>query len=342
MNLTPVEQESRLRLKAHKPLVYDKIIHYATKLERGQSVAMLNLQYSYLCNFHCSHCLIAMSRDSIRPSITPAGVKNLCDQADALGLAHFCLTGGEPLAFPDLGAILTAIGTDRFHVQVDSNGFLLTDLRAEWLAERGVDKIQLSLDGLDASTHDAFRNKPGSHAAVMRAIAATMRAGMGLQIGTVATHERVNSKEFEAFLDFMDAVPASVYVMAPKLCGEWEGRLDLLWTDTDAARVSELGTRHKMTTHLSSGWGLEGGCLAVRRIVNINPWGDVMPCPGMPFSLGNFLDTPLADILKKGMRDFGKLCPVCLTGQNEDFNRLLIARTYGQEYPVPIEKMWFP
>jgi MoaA/NifB/PqqE/SkfB family radical SAM enzyme len=337
MKLTIPEREARERLRLSKPLVYNKVRRYAEMLARGKSIATLDVQYSFLCNFHCVHCAVSNQREIVRECMTPADIKNLCDQADAYGLAHFCITGGEPLAFPDLKEVIEAIGPERFYIQIDTNGYLLTQLRADWLKALGVDKIQLSLDGLDAMEHDQFRRKQGSYVRVLNAINYSKNTGMSVQIATVVTHQSIG--EFEKFLDFTDRFGAVVAVQTPKLEGEWEGHYDLLLTADDMAKIADMRKRHNVNTHLTPGWGMDIGCLAAKKILTINAWGDCMPCSGMRFSLGNIRETPLKDILAKGIRYFGAYNPMCRTGTDVEFNKQVLTKTYRDGAPLPIEDM---
>jgi MoaA/NifB/PqqE/SkfB family radical SAM enzyme len=190
----------------------------------------------------------------------------------------------------------------------------MTKKKAEQLAALGVDRIQVSLDGLDAESHDAFRRKPGAYVKALQAMKYIKAAGMGLQIGSVLTHERIATGEMERFLTFTDTLGGKVSLTFPFLLGEWEGRSDLLLTDKDMAIMREMETRHNVATHLSSKYGNPGECMAVKRMVIISPWGDVNPCAGIRRDLGNILDEPLADILQRAMRVYGKPCRVCRVG----------------------------
>jgi MoaA/NifB/PqqE/SkfB family radical SAM enzyme len=341
MSLTQREQNNQARLKQIKPLVYAKVIKYPEMVKAGKSIACLDVQYSFLCNFHCVHCAVSSQRDVKRGNtLTPADIKNLCDQGDAYGLAHFSWTGGEPLVVKEFDKVIEAIGPERFHIHIDTNGWGLNETKAKHLKSIGIDKIQLSLDSLDPALHDEFRRRPGSFAWVIRAAEATKIAGMSLQIATFVDHARAQSDEFEAFLDFTDALGAVVNIQTVKLYGELHGLYDMLLTEADMKAIRDKEKRHHVTTHLTPFYGIDMGCMAVKKMVDINAWGDVMPCPGMRFVLGNIRTTPLADILAKGMRYFGKYCPTCRASQDIEFNRRYIAMT---ENPLPIEEVFtFP
>lgn len=159
--LTPSEIEKRDRLKSYKPFVYEKVIKFEEKLRNNESVAIIQLQYNYDCNFKCAHCSISDFRFHNKKdrSLTVADVRELSRQADELGLAHIDITGGEPLIFQDLDQLVEAINPARFYLQCDTNGWLMTDEKAKHLKSIGIDKIQLSLDNLSAEDHDAFRRK---------------------------------------------------------------------------------------------------------------------------------------------------------------------------------------
>lgn len=100
--LTAVEIEKRERLKREKPRVHEKILKFGEKIRRGESIAILQFQYDYTCNFSCKHCCIQRFQGKREGrSFTIADVEDLSRQADAMGLAHLVITGGEPLVFPD-------------------------------------------------------------------------------------------------------------------------------------------------------------------------------------------------------------------------------------------------
>jgi MoaA/NifB/PqqE/SkfB family radical SAM enzyme len=333
--LTPREVTNQSNLSASKPLVYAKVLKYPAMVAAGQSIACLDVQYNFLCNFHCVHCAVSSQRGITRAGmLTPGDIKHLCDQGDALGLAHFSWTGGEPLVVKEFDKVIEAIGPERFHIHIDTNGWFIDDAKARHLKAIGVDKIQLSLDGLDAQQHDAFRRKPGSFYRVLRAAEATKAAGMSLQIATFVDHDRAQTLELERFLDFTDSIGAVVNIQTVKLMGELQGRYDMLLTDADMVHLKGQETRHHVTTHLTPFYGIDMGCMAVKKMLVINAWGDAMPCPGMRFVLGNIRTTPLADILAKGMRYFGAYEPTCRASQDVEFNRRYVART---ENPLPIE-----
>ena len=96
------EIEKRNLLKKEKLYVYEKIMKYEEKVQNGESIAILQFQYDYTCNFRCEHCSVKKFQGKKKGRFfTIADVKELSRQADEMGLAQIVITGGEPLVFPD-------------------------------------------------------------------------------------------------------------------------------------------------------------------------------------------------------------------------------------------------
>jgi MoaA/NifB/PqqE/SkfB family radical SAM enzyme len=121
------------------------------------------------CNLRCTYCNC--------PFIDPthldlARITVLFDRLKVMGIRRLGLAGGEPMMRKDIGEIIAMAKARGFYVSVNSN-LTLYDRHPEWLA--AADLVYTSLDG-DEAAHVAARGE-GSHAGVMAAIAALVRAG---------------------------------------------------------------------------------------------------------------------------------------------------------------------
>jgi MoaA/NifB/PqqE/SkfB family radical SAM enzyme len=341
--LKEAEANKRNQLKQEKPYVYEKIMKYADKVKRGESIAILQFQYNYKCNFRCEHCSVKRFQGKKEGrSFTIEDVKELSRQADEMGLAHIVITGGEPLVFKDFDEIVKAIDPQKFYITSDTNGWLLDEEKAKHLKSIGVDKIQLSLDSLDAKEHDEFRHQPGSHARALKAIDAAKAAGLNIILSTVVTKQRVRSQEFIDYLEFAKSKGVGVFVTYAKPVGAWEGNFDCLVDKDDMDYMRELEKKYEVFTHLTPGYGLDLGCIAVKRMVSITQYGDVMPCPYIHVSLGNFFEEPLKDIIQKGLniKFFGKKVNTCLIAESRKFINDYIVPTYDKPLPVPYQEIF--
>lgn len=338
MTLSIKEQQRRDYLKKKKPYVFEKVSKFAEKYKRGESIAIIQLQYNYMCNMLCEHCSIKRFQGAHdKRKLTPADVADLAKQADEMGLARFVISGGEPTIFPDLDELVAAIDPEKFFINSDSNGYLLAE-KAQHMKDIGIDRIQLSIDSLNSEEHDAFRHKPGAFARAMEGIKECQNIGLPLYIQTVVTKERLHSEEFLQFLTYFNKMGLNVFVSYAKPVGAWEGHFDNLIDRKDMAYMRELEKKYMVCTHLTPGYGLDMGCIGVKGFISVTQYGDVQPCPYIHTSIGNIFDESLKDIIQTGMdiKFFGEHVDTCLIAEDLPFIKKYVAgHIYGKPLPVP-------
>jgi len=135
-----------------------------------------------LCNLTCTHCFVSCGPQATTHALmTRDQVAARVAEALALGVREIYLTGGEPFLHPDIEAIV-ADTLAHAPVTVLTNGTLFTAARITWLADRSLAsrhalELRISLDGLDAATHDAFRG-PGAWLRTLAGLRALVAAGL--------------------------------------------------------------------------------------------------------------------------------------------------------------------
>ena len=334
------EDVKRNKIKEEKPYVFEKVTKFNEKLKRGESIAIIQFQYNYICNFRCQHCSVKrfQGKKDAR-QFTISDVKELAKQADAMGLARFVITGGEPLIFKDLDTLVEAIDPQKFYINIDTNGWFLDKKTAKHLKSIGVDRIQLSIDSLDANEHDNFRQAKGSYEKCMRAIDATLDAGLDIFIQTVVTRQRLYSEEFIKFIEYFNKNGIAVFVTYAKPVGAWEGNFAVLVNKEDINYMRNvLEKQHNVFTHLTPGHGINMGCIGVKGMISITQYGDVLPCPYIHVSIGNIFNEPLKDIIQRGLsiKYFGEYVDTCTIAEDRDFiHNYLEKKIYGKPLPVP-------
>lgn len=346
------ENSSRSKLQREKPVVYEKVIKYKEKVARGESVALIVLNYDYLCNFECEHCcadnfMLKTRKEreaDTRKYLTPESVKDLCDQADAMGLANLVISGGEVLVYKDLDRVVEAIGPQRFSISIDTNAWHLDENKARHLKSIGIDKVQISLDSLDPEEHDRFRKKPGSHARIMKAIDASRNAGLNVLLLTCVWKQRAKSQELIDFLEFAKSKGLPSYITLAKPVGSWEGHFDAICGDEEINYIKELEKKYDVTTRMSASHGIDLGCIAVKRSITVTKYGDVMPCPYQFVSLGNIFNESLKDIIERGLRikhySYGEK-RTCISGNiDHSFIKNYMTKMYGVKGTVPYDKVF--
>ena len=350
MRRTERELKNRSTLQERKPLAYEKIIKHPDKIKNRECVALIQMQYKYNCNMKCKHCAIDKFKQKDGRRLTIADVKRIADQADAMGLASICISGGEPLIFPDLEDVINAIGPDRFCISMDTNGWLLTEDRVKWLIEKGVDRVHLSIDGLE-SNHDEFRGVEGSWQRCIKALEYCAKHGLGVIINIVATKSLVSSGEMIKQLEFVAKYGQHASIIFAKPTGAFDQFKDEILDTKDIKYIQtlhqQLGGKYNSSTHLSPNCGHEFGCMCFKRHFSITDHGDVLPCPWIPITVGNIFNEDLETIVKRGLGikwfsyDYKFSC---LSGNRDMkfYKEIMPQIEHSDTYPVDWKKInWF-
>lgn len=353
--LSDLEASKRSDLAKRKPHVAAKLANNARRQELGFPTPVIRLAANMLCNFQCNHCcaehymdrhlLKITGKKEQRHEIDLDDIRELSRQADEFGLARFVMTGGEPLVMrnPSFEEVVEAIDPDKHYVITDTNGWFMDEAKAKHLKSIGVEKVQLSLDSSIEAEHDAFRNKKGSYKRVMRAIDACLEADLNLILSTCLVRDRVKTPEFLELCQFSQDRGIGLYVTYAKPVGNAKEHLEWVILKDDADYLRMLEKEFPVFTHMTPSYGMHQGCITVKGIITVTSTGEIVPCPYMDMSIGNYLNEPLSDILMRGMQNkwLGPHRPDCLIGEDFTFidfhneavgDRKLLPVPYGEGF----------
>lgn len=142
---------------------------------------------NYDCNLRCSYCVAESSPQAARRALSPAEVRQLVDEAAALGFDQLYFTGGEPFLLAEIYALLD-YAVQRLPVTVLTNAMLLRGRRLEQLRSlpRQNLTVQVSLDGASPAQHDLYRG-PGSWARTVAGLQGLLEHGFRVRIATTLT-----------------------------------------------------------------------------------------------------------------------------------------------------------
>jgi len=146
------------------------------------------------CDLCCVHCRASASPERDPRELSTAEAFELIEQLRELDPGVLVLTGGDPFERPDLDLLIGQAVVRGLRVAIaPSVTPSLTPAAIRRLADLGVCRVALSLDGPDAATHDRFRGAPGSFGATLAAIDAVRAARLPLQINTALTRQTVEA-----------------------------------------------------------------------------------------------------------------------------------------------------
>jgi AdoMet-dependent heme synthase len=172
------------------------------------------------CNLHCIHCRATATELSSPRDLPTSKAREIIEQIAAYGNPILVLSGGEPLYRRDIYE-LAKLGTERgLRVALATNGTLVTKDVAQKIANTGVKRVSISLDGADAQTHDTFRGIPGAFEAAVYGLQNLKQLGMQVQINmTIARH---NANQLPAVLELAKTLGADAlhtFLLVPVGCG---------------------------------------------------------------------------------------------------------------------------
>ncbi|MFA6291902.1 MAG: radical SAM protein [Victivallales bacterium] len=266
------------------------------------------------CPLNCIHCRAAAANSQPEDELSTEEGFRLID-----GIANFAkpmliLTGGEPMTRPDIYDLASYATAKGLRVVMAPCGHLLTAESLEKIKSSGIKALSISLDGANASTHDAFRGSPGAFEKSLAGIRCAKEAHMHFQINT--TVSRLNVHQLPQILDLAESIGASAvdfFFLVPtgrgkeldaELLPTHEYEKTLLWIAEERSRrkirVKTTCAPHfaRISRTVDDGSSPEGGCLAGGGFVFVSHRGIMQPC--------GFLDIPCGDLRKMDF-DFGKI-----------------------------------
>ena len=114
------------------------------------------------CNLACVHCRASSVHGPYAGELTTAQGLSLLDDIAAFSKPVIILTGGEPLLRADIYEIAAYGNKKGLRMVLATNGTLVTEEIARKMMDAGIQRVSISIDGMDAQSHDAFRNVPGA------------------------------------------------------------------------------------------------------------------------------------------------------------------------------------
>jgi pyruvate-formate lyase-activating enzyme len=157
-------------------------------ISAGDKGRYATLRLSFRCNQDCSFCW--QGRDW--PDVPEDLYVRWLDEFAAAGIAHVCITGGEPTLQPILPALVErARRTHRMHVQLETNAIRLGEPRyVRRLADAGLSSVFISYHSADPETSDRMTRAPGTHRKTVAGIHGALDAGLPVILNCVV--ERAN------------------------------------------------------------------------------------------------------------------------------------------------------
>jgi pyrroloquinoline quinone biosynthesis protein E len=109
-------------------------------------------ELTHRCPLHCVYCSNPQELTARANELPTETWTSVFQQAVGLGVMQLDLTGGEPLARPDLSALIQSARAANLYVNLITSGLPLDEKRLDELIAAGLDHFQLSFQGAREDT----------------------------------------------------------------------------------------------------------------------------------------------------------------------------------------------
>jgi radical SAM protein with 4Fe4S-binding SPASM domain len=262
-----------------------------------------HVDLTWRCNERCIHCYLDHD-DPDRLSL--AEVRGILDQLADAGVFFLTLSGGEIFLRKDLREIVGHARLRGFDIKLKTNGILMTDADADWIAALGVRQVQISVYSHRAEVHDAITKVPGSLARSIRALEMIKDRGVHAIVACVLMKpnagDRAGVRELARRLGAEFTIDPTI---TPHISGDRAitalniSRAELAEVFRDEELVGDVAAYCAPPAPVSGDTLDETPCSAGHTSCYIAPNGDVYPCVQFPLTCGNVLRERFLDIWQR-------------------------------------------
>jgi pyrroloquinoline quinone biosynthesis protein E len=246
-------------------------------------------ELTHRCPLHCPYCSNPVELVQRADELDTATWQRIFDEARELGVLQVHLSGGEPLARPDLPSLLAHASGLGCYTNLVTSGLGLTRDRLADLVDRGLDHVQLSVQDSDRPNANLIAGVKGYDRKLTAAslikdaeLAFTVnavlhKANLDHVGGIIALAEQMGADRLElantqyygwalrnraALLPTRDQLAAAGPVVR-QAQERLAGRMEIVYVVADHHEANPKPCMH--------GWG--------SRQLTVAPNGDVLPCP---------------------------------------------------------------
>jgi pyrroloquinoline quinone biosynthesis protein E len=267
-------------------------------------------ELTHRCPLHCPYCSNPVELAAKSDELTTAQWLDVLDAARDLGVLQVHMSGGEPLARPDLPELVERAAGLGCYVNLVTSGLGLTEPRLADLVDRGLAHVQLSVQGADAARADLIA---GARAHARKLEVASLVHAVGLPLTVNVVLHKANHDQVGEIIALAERMGADRLELANTQYYGWaqRNRLALMPTPEQLAAAEPVvraaverlrGTMEivyvvadyyeKYPKPCMYGWGA--------RQLTVAPNGDVLPCPAASvistLTVENVTRRPLAEI----------------------------------------------
>jgi radical SAM protein with 4Fe4S-binding SPASM domain len=146
---------------------------------------MVSYSITKKCNLKCKHCYSESTDQAAPDELSTEEAFRLVDELSHWGIGLLIIDGGEPLCREDMLEVVKYASSKGIRTTIGSNGTLIDEAMARRMVDTGVMAVAISIDGVDAETHDSFRGISGAFEQTLKGVEACRNVQLPFQFNTV-------------------------------------------------------------------------------------------------------------------------------------------------------------
>jgi MoaA/NifB/PqqE/SkfB family radical SAM enzyme len=254
----------------------------------------LHIDVLYQCDLDCCHCYLDDKRTE---TLSTERLVALLGEARDLGALKLTLSGGELFLRRDLFELLEEARRLRYYIKLKSHGGLITERKADRLAELAIGRVELSVYALDASVHDAITRRTGSLERTLKGIERLRERGIDVRVNCSVMHG--NRLHYEELVRVLEERGISVSLDG-SIRGTNSGTLETYALGLDTAdKVALERFRRAQRGGVPEPVSMDPDdhiCWAGKTSAYVMPDGAVTPCVAWPMPVGHLASQSLREI----------------------------------------------
>ncbi len=290
--ISKLVQEKVFFISKQKFLSEKKSFIAEYKSRKIPNIQVVYIHMSHRCNFNCWYCYNKKLKKHKAEELRTQEWLKIIDVLKEFNPKEFIFTGGEPLLRDDLEIVMKKSKELGVHVNLLTNGSLLTEDRLRRIIPF-VDDISISLDSLNLDEQKLNRSKEGFES-IINILDYIKRKKLydKISIKTVVTKQNIKgiNEFFNVLYNKYKIKKRTLTRFIPNSISQLDLIPDLgLFQDTVGNILKPDKT---IDTSSDNFYGLR--CKAGNMIIAIDCKGDLFPCQNFlsynEFSMGNILD----------------------------------------------------
>ncbi|MDD5597656.1 MAG: radical SAM protein [Victivallaceae bacterium] len=196
------------------------------KMRENRNVISFDLELTARCNNNCRHCYInlpANDNEAGRKELTFDKIKEIADEAVALGAFWCLITGGEPLLRNDFEDIYIALKKKGLFLSVFTNAVPVKEKHIELFKKYPPRDIEISVYGVTKETYEKVTRISGSFEKFIRGVNLLLNSGVKVRFKAMAL--RSNVHELPEIAEFCRKNTKDYFRFDPQLHLRFDGNL---------------------------------------------------------------------------------------------------------------------